>query len=195
LRLIREDGVAVERLRVVPALDCRQRVVVAPYERNPRKWLALPWIDQYSGKQYRISTTLATSTKQIARVKSYGDVLEDYEFHPEAKCADASGAPCGKQTVGLLQRRRVTIEGPPCFIGKESNKLEEVGEGSMPDAGDVYTEYPDPRRASQRWEDVRARLQAMTKSQLMDFEKDTGVSLTTLKAWRRGRRPPRQESP
>ncbi|MGB8908921.1 MAG: hypothetical protein WCC84_09260 [Candidatus Cybelea sp.] len=46
----------------------------------------------YSGKQYRISTTLATSTKQIVRVKSYGDVLEEYEFHEEAKCADASGA-------------------------------------------------------------------------------------------------------
>ena len=54
--------------------------LIAPYETDPRKWLALPWIDQYSGKQYRISTTLATSTRQIARVKSYGDVLEEYEF-------------------------------------------------------------------------------------------------------------------
>ena len=49
--------------------------LIAPYEKDPRKWLALPWIDQYSRKQYRISTTLATSTRQIARVKSYGYVL------------------------------------------------------------------------------------------------------------------------
>ncbi len=119
--------------------------LVAPYETDPRKWLALPWIDQYSGKQYRISTTLATGTRQIARVKSYGDVLEEYEFHEEAKCADASGAPCGKQTVGLLQRRHVTIKSMTP-IGKESNKLEEVEEGAIPGAGDVYTEYPDPRR-------------------------------------------------
>ena len=68
--------------------------LIAPYETDPRKWLTLPWIDQYSGKQYRISTTLATSTRYIARVKSYGDVLEEYEFHEEAKCADASGEPC-----------------------------------------------------------------------------------------------------
>lgn len=32
------------------------------------------------------------------------------------------------------------------FIGNESNKLEEVEEGSVPDVGDVFTEYPDPRR-------------------------------------------------
>ena len=120
--------------------------LIAPYQTDPRKWLALPWIDQYSGKQYRISTTLATGTRQIACVKSYGDVLEEYEFHEEAKCADASGAPCGKQTAGLLQRRHVRIEWPPRFIGKESNKLEEVEEGSVQDAGDAYTEYPDPRR-------------------------------------------------
>lgn len=71
--------------------------LIASYETDPRKWLALPWIDQYSGKQYRISTTLATSTRQIARVKSYGDVLDEYEFHEEAKCADASGVPCDKR--------------------------------------------------------------------------------------------------
>jgi hypothetical protein len=163
--------------------------LIAPYEKDPRKWLALPWIDQYSGKQYRIGTTLATSTRQIARVKSYGDVLEGYEFHPEAKCADASGAPCDKQTVGLLQRRHVAIDLPPRLIGKESNKLEEVEEGSVPDAGDVYTEYPDRRRESGDWDEVVAKLQAMTKSRLIEFEKETGISLTTLKAWRRGRIP------
>ena len=48
-----------------------------------------------------MSTTLPSPTRQIARVKSYGDVLEEYEFHEEAKCADARGAPCGKQSVGL----------------------------------------------------------------------------------------------
>jgi hypothetical protein len=75
-----------------------------------------------------------------------GDVLEEYEFHEEAKCADASGAPCSKQSAGLLQRRHVRIEWPARFIGKESNKLEEVEEGTVQDAGDAYTEYPDPRR-------------------------------------------------
>ena len=30
-------------------------------------------------------------SRTMARVKSYGDVLREYEYHPEAKCADASG--------------------------------------------------------------------------------------------------------
>jgi hypothetical protein len=159
--------------------------LIAPYESDPRKWLALPWIDQYSEKQYRISTTLATGTKQIARVKNYSEVLEEYEFHEEAKCADASGAPCGKQTVGLLQRRHVTIEWPPRFIGKESNKLEEVEEGSVADAGDVYTEYPDPRR--DEWATtVLPKLRTMPMQELMQR---SGLSHRALQMIRGGRRP------
>ncbi|MGA8474035.1 MAG: hypothetical protein WB681_03115 [Candidatus Cybelea sp.] len=162
--------------------------LIAPYETDPRKWERLPWVEQYSEKQYRISTS-ALPTRTIAHVKSYGDVLYDYQFHPEAKCADASGEPCDKQTVGLLQRRHVKIEWPPRFIGKESNKLEEVEEGSVPDAGGVYTEYPDPRRERGAWDQVVAKLRAMTKSELRELEKRSGISMSTLKAWRRGRQP------
>jgi hypothetical protein len=122
-------------------------------------------------------------------VKSYGEVLEEYEFHEEAKCADASGAPCGKQTVGLLQRRRAIIEWPPRCIGKESTKLEEVEEGSVPDTGDVYTEYPDPRCAVRKWDEALTALKTMTKRQLCAIQESSRISLTTLKAMRRGRSP------
>jgi hypothetical protein len=158
--------------------------LIAPYETDPRKWLALPWIDQYSSKQYRISTTLATSTRQIARVKSYGDVLEEYEFHEEAKCADASGAPCGKQTMGLLQRRHVTIESTTP-IGKESNKLEEVEEGAIAGAGDVYTEYPDPRR--DEW--TRTILPELRRISLSELEAESDLDRRTLQRIRAGQRP------
>ena len=59
------------------------------------------------------------------RVKTYGDVVTGYEFHPEAKCADALGNPCDRQTTGLLQRRHIKIDQIKC-IGKESNSLEDV---------------------------------------------------------------------
>jgi hypothetical protein len=156
--------------------DPKRFQLVAPYETDPRKWLALPWIDQYSGKQYRISTTVATGTRQIARVKSYGNVLEEYEFHEEAKCADARGAPCDKQTVGLLQRRHVRIEWPPRFIGKESNKLEEIEEGSVQDAGDAYTEYPDPRQ--DEW--VMKILPFLRQVSAKELIEATGISRRTV---------------
>jgi hypothetical protein len=78
-------------------------------------------------------------------VHTYGDVIEAYAFHPEAKCADAGGQPCGKQTVGLLQRRYVRIDSITP-IGKESNCFEEVQAGLVHDDQNVYAEYPDPRR-------------------------------------------------
>jgi hypothetical protein len=55
-------------------------------------------------------------------------VLEEYAYHPEAKCADATGAPSGRQTVGLHFPRHVVIE-QVRYIGKEANELEDVEAG------------------------------------------------------------------
>lgn len=123
--------------------------LIAPYESDPRRWLKMDWIDQYKGKHYRITTAGPHGTRQTARVKTYGEVLREYEFHPEPKCADADGNPSGKQTMGLLQRRAIQI-GEIKYIGKESNRLEEVESGVIHSAQNVYTEYPDPRR--DEWE-------------------------------------------
>ena len=160
--------------------------LIAPYESDPRKWDRLPWVDQYSesGKRYRISAKVPSATRSLARVKSYGDVLEEYEFHEEAKCADASGEPCERQTRGLLQRRHVTIESL-AFIGKESNKLEEVEEGNVPEASDVYTEYPDPRR--DEWATrILPKIRSIPMRELMER---SGLDRRTLQRIRRGQRP------
>ena len=119
--------------------------LIAPYVSNSKKWLKMLWIDQYSGKRYRITTAGHHGNRKSARVKTYGDVIREYEFHPESKCADAKGKPCTKQTVGLLQRRRVRMDQMK-YIGKESNTLEGVDVGMVHSAEQVYTEYVDPRR-------------------------------------------------
>jgi hypothetical protein len=82
-------------------------------------------------------------------VKSYGGVPREHEYHPEARCADANGSPCRKQTVGLLGRRHIAIGGF-VFIGKAPNKLGEVEAGGVPSESDVYTRFNDPRR--DEWE-------------------------------------------
>ena len=158
--------------------------LIAPYETDPRQWETMQWIDQYSGKRYRIRASAPHGSRTMARVKSYGDVLREYEYHPEAKCADASGAPCRSKPLGCSDgatSRSTSIT----YIGKESNQLEEVEEQSLLDPSDVYTEYPDPRR--DEWATkILPKLKAMPMRELIE---QTGLSRSTLQAIRAGRRP------
>lgn len=163
--------------------DPEQFHLIAPYETDPRKWEAMWWIDQYSktGKLYRITASGPHGSRAVARVKSYGDALREYEYHPEAKCADANGKPSRKQTVGLLGRRHVAVDGF-VYIGRESNKLQEVEEGSVPAESDVYTEYPDRQR--DEWE--TKWLPTLRSTPVPGIEA-RGVSRATIYAARAGR--------
>ena len=152
---------------------------------DPRKWLEREWIDQYSGKRYRITTADQHGSRGTARVKTHGDIANEYEFHPEAKYADCDGRPCGKQTVGLLQRRHVSIDQVK-YIGKESNSLEDVEQGLIHSAQNVYTEYPDPRR--DEWE-TKLR-PALKRIPLSVLQKKTGLSRGMLIKARTGRARP-----
>jgi hypothetical protein len=123
--------------------------LIAAYENKPRQWLKMKWIDQYTGRTYRITTDGHNGTRGAARVKTYTDVILEYEHHPESKCADSVGMVCDKQTVGLLQRRHVSIDHVK-FIGKESNELEDVEAGLVHCENDVYIEYVD--RGHDEWQ-------------------------------------------
>ena len=151
--------------------------------RDPRKWLTLPWIDQYSGKQYRISTTLATGTKQIARVKSYGDVLEEYEFH------GGQVRRCQRRAVRQANRGAVTApacerSSPPPLSAKSRISLKRSSR-AVAGAGDVFTEYPDPRR--DEWTaSIWPWLKSRTVPEVMEL---TGYPRKTIQRWRQGQRP------
>lgn len=160
--------------------------LIAPYEPDPRRWLKMRWLDQYTGAEYRITTAGEHGSKRTARVKTYGELVREYEYHPERKCADAGGAICGKQTVGLLQRRNVRIDALK-YIGKESNSLEAVEEGMEASAKNVYTEYPDPRR--DEWE--TKILPALRKMPVRTLVEKTGMSRSAIMELRAGRSRPR----
>jgi hypothetical protein len=163
--------------------------LISPHESDSRKWLNLKWIDQYSGKHHRITTTGDYGARQTARVKTYGEILREYEFHPESKCADADGKPSGKQTVGLLQRRHIQIDQIK-YIGKESNSLEDVESGLIHSAQNVYTEYPDPRR--DEWETkIRPILKKIPLSHLV---KMSGMSRSAAEEMRAGRSRPHKRN-
>ena len=168
-----------------PGVNAERFHLIAPYEADSRQWLKQTWIDQYSDNDYRITTTGHHGDRQTVRVKTYGEVLREYEVHPEAKCADASGKPCAKQTVGLLQRRHIRIEQIK-YIGKESNSLEEVEAGLHHSAENVYTEYLDKRR--DEWQ--RKILPALRKIPPALLVKLSDLSPTTIKDTLAGRSRP-----
>jgi hypothetical protein len=55
---------------------------------------------------------------------AYGDVAEEYAAPPEAKSLGPDGKPCGRGTVGLVQRWPV-VAGEIKLIGKESDRFED----------------------------------------------------------------------
>jgi hypothetical protein len=128
-------------------------------------------------------------TKRKARVKTYGDLLREYEFHPESKCADASGKACNRQTIGLLGRRHVRI-GVVKPIGKESNSFEDVESGLVHSERSVYTEYPDPRR--DEWQ--TKVLHEIKKVPLRELVKMSGMSRRALLDARAGRTRPQRKN-
>ena len=129
-----------------PETDAEKFHLISPHDADSRNWLKKEWIDQHSGRKFRVTTQGHCGLRGTARVKTYGDVVTEYEFHPEAKCADSGDNPCTRQSVGLLQRRRIQVDQVRC-IGKESNSLENVEEGIEHFEQNVYTEYADPKRS------------------------------------------------
>jgi hypothetical protein len=159
--------------------------LIAPYESDARKWERLAWTNQYSetGKQWRGTTLGNAGTRVAARLKTYGDVVGEYAYHPESKSSDASGAPCGRQTAGLLQRRHVLI-GSLRHIGKESNRLEDVLGGAIVDPSKVYTDYVDPKRGSL----------LMRSLSIREIARKTGLARSTIQRIRNQHTTPRDRT-
>jgi hypothetical protein len=79
----------------------------------------MPWVDQHTGKPYRITTVGFHGDRRTARVKTYGDILHEYEFHPGSKSADGisriAGLPrllCVAQAVEQGEHVFIVAAGP-----------------------------------------------------------------------------------
>lgn len=119
-------------------------VLIAPYQPDSRRWLTDTWINRYSGREYQITTKPSAGRVRqgVITVKTYRDVIEEFATHPEAKSAGTDGAPCRRNTVGLLRRRPVQALSV-IHIGKESNRLEDVQAGLVQDPDEVVSRYDD----------------------------------------------------
>jgi hypothetical protein len=117
--------------------------LLGTYEKDPAKWLAMPWFDKYSGRQYAIGVGRETPG-DVVQVKSYRDVILEYRVHPEPKSLDAEGKPCDQSSRGLLSRRPVQL-GSLVYVGKESNQFEQVSQGLLHSRKEVQPAYQPPQ--------------------------------------------------
>jgi hypothetical protein len=164
-----------------PGTDTKHFQLIAPYNRDPRQWKKLAWIDTYTGQNYQITTTGPPGESE-AIVKTYRDVLDDYRNHPEPKSADPDGHPCTKETGGLLARRHITPAGHIHHIGKESNKLEDREAGLVHDPAEVLNEYPNPTH-----DDFKTLVAPVLRElPIADIEKAAGISERTIRRARKG---------
>jgi len=161
-------------------------LLIAPFETDARKWTRMRWTDRETGVTYHITTGDDGLTNETrVRVQSYGDVLAAYRVHPESKSGIPEGQRNAKQARGLLPRRPVRALSLT-YIGKESNKLEEVEAGMHQAWGDVRNEYPDPRHDP--WHSlVVSVLKEMPKRVLMET---TGISKSEIERLRNGHTSP-----
>jgi len=94
--------------------------------------------------------------------------------------------PCGRLTIGELQRRIVEV----CrivYVGKESNRIEEVDDGVLHDEAEYLNIYQDPRRDPWISETPPALKQISTAR----LTKALGIARRTAKRWKRGEDRPR----
>jgi len=161
--------------------------LVGPLESDPSKWLGMPWIDRYSGQQYGIGVGWDTPTDR-ARVKTYRDVIEEYRTHPEPKSLGVDALPCAQQTVGLLGRRPVAI-GAIYYVGKETNKIEDVIAGMIHDPNEVRQAFQPPGQGP--WDRIVRPL--LRHIPIADIAGMAGVSARAAKYYRAGRKKPEPE--
>jgi hypothetical protein len=152
--------------------------LVAPFAKDPDKWLEAGWIDRATGRSIRISTTANLSEPNVARVQSYGDVVDRYWVHPESKSAAADGTPCGPMTSGVLQRRAVRKE-EHLYTTKEARRLEEVQRGDIHRLGDVLTLYKDEQ--SEWTSELLPALRSLKRSQAASLLGITERAVTELR--------------
>ena len=156
--------------------------LIAPYERDPSKWLQGIWTDLYSGVTCRATTGVSVSGRE-AEIRSIGEVLQAYAEHPESKSLGPDGKECGRFTVGLLQVRHVVV-GTKLIIGKEANHLEEQEVGLI-DPVKEHVQVFKRARGDVWAEELQPALIALRTAEVERLASEIGVEARTVWRWRR----------
>ncbi len=155
---------------------------LAPFARTG--CLGLRWVDQYSGDDVAVGVGDDVPAHKTQLI-TLGDLIKEYCVRPETKALGPDGQPCRRETIGLLQRRPVRVT-DVVYLGKESNRLDDVEHGLIHHVDEVRQTYHDGR--FDRWtRDLVPLLRHLTASRLATAVR---VSSRTIKGLRNGRQRP-----
>lgn len=151
--------------------------------------LERPWINTHDEEL----CTLALPGEALpgdVEVQTYGELVGQYRWHPEAKSLGPDGSPCSELTIGLLGRTPVTAVDFQS-IGKETDRRWE-NEDDISILEQHRLEYDHSRRTeSSELEELREKLTSYPAQLLAD---ESGISIRTIKAIRNGRCIPKPET-
>ena len=128
--------------------DSKRSQLIAPSVGADR-WMKMLWTDKATGRKWHITTSDA-GLADFVRVSSYRDIVAEFATHPEPKSAGPDGEECDRMSAGLQNRRTIDARSV-VYIGKESNRLEDVEQGLVHSLDDVQGTYVD---AETEWREV-----------------------------------------
>ena len=150
--------------------------LLAPFEKNPSRWLKMPHINIHDGTTHTLNPP-----SLLVLAQTFEMVFSQYVRHPEYKSLAPEGTPCKADTQGLLKRYPITASGFH-LIGKETERGWEQGE-------DISTLLPSLVRYQQNSGIAGERLrQRLRQISLTILERETGLSRHTILRARQGQR-------
>ena len=161
--------------------------LIAPFSSDPSRWYDRQYTNVHDGKLYRLGQPGKRLPSQ-AQPKTYGDVVAQYRWHPEAKSLAPEGKPCGPRTEGLLIRTTVTAKRRSATSGRKRTGAGKQGEDiSMLDSKLVENSPNETKRLG-RDPELQSRAQQVS---IRKLAKAAGVTDNTVKAARREEELPR----
>ncbi|MDX2059480.1 MAG: hypothetical protein SFV24_16840 [Gemmatimonadales bacterium] len=167
--------------------------LIAPFERDPRRWWDAEWRDLYSGTRCRVATSGAGAPGVVVAMP-IRRVIEDYWRHPEWKSTRPMRAPHEPDPIGLLPRRPVQVLGTRP-IGKEAAFVEEAEEG-LGSADDLVVDYRAEPNERATWREIVAALKTLSTAEVASLARKLGINPRGLWRYRTGKgaRPGRRRS-
>jgi hypothetical protein len=161
-------------------------VVLAPFETDPEKWCALPWVFEASGELVPFKEPDAEGWRW--ELVTIADVLQEYvNRHPD-DVLDAEGSPCRWYARGPLRRRSVR-RGRKWVLTKESLTWSDdpaLAFWTQPPEAFRADGGADPGISRVKWETIRAAIAVVGPTQVT-----TRMGLTSRSAsyWAAGKSP------